>query len=65
MLKHDKVFDLKRFLGITKDQAENPPQQWAETSGQQSEPIFVTENPSGLSQDRAKSSMKKHKKTGG
>jgi transposase len=52
MLKHDKVFDMKRFLGNSKDQTENPSQQWAETSGQQSEPILATENPSGRSKKR-------------
>lgn len=48
MLKHDKVFDMNRFLGIKKDRTENPEQQWTETSGQQSEPILNTENLSGI-----------------
>lgn len=52
MLKHDKVFDMKKFLGNKKDQTENPTQQWTETPGQQSEPVFNTENPSGSSHEK-------------
>jgi transposase len=51
MLKNDTVFDMDKFLGITKNRAENPQQQWTETSGQQSEPIVKADNPPGLSQE--------------
>ena len=50
MMKNDTVFDLDKFLGRIKDRVENPSQNWTETPGQQTEPIFATENPPGLSQ---------------
>lgn len=56
MLKHNNVFDLQRFLGADKNQAENHAQKGTETSGQPSEPDSQNENPPGL--------LKTSKKTG-
>lgn len=52
MMKNDTVFDLVKFLGKNNDRVENHSQQWSETSGHQSEPVFENENSSGLSQSK-------------
>jgi transposase len=49
MLKNDRVFDMDKFLGTTKDQTENPTHQWTETPGNYSELNSNTDNPSGPS----------------
>jgi transposase len=54
MLKNDRVFDMDKFLGTIKDQAENPSQEWAETPGHHSEPTLTTENPSGPSKTQVR-----------
>ncbi len=48
MLKHDTVFDMDKFMGTHKGQADTPAHNWTETSGQQSEPNLLIENPPGL-----------------
>ena len=49
MLKNSTVFDMDKFLGITGSRVESHPQQWTETSGQQSEPNKKHDSPPGLS----------------
>jgi transposase len=67
MLKHDRVFDLERFLGTRTpiNQAENPAHNWSETSGHISEPICLIENPPGILKTRSKSKTRKDTKITG
>jgi transposase len=65
MLKHDKVFDVKRFLGETRDRTVNPANNGTETSGHHSEPNCLIEKSSGPLKKEIKKHATIQKKTKG